>query len=381
MGNISKHFSGSAQRQKLNEGPKSKALEVAGRIGRKALRPGPEHIAGTNTDVAKAAWNKYKGLVDFSTKATTNIPVPTTSEAGKMVGGGLKGAIAGGARGGITGGALGGLMAGPGGAASGAVSGFNLGSRAGQVKGAFEATPLRTNPNSFWNWVGKTSQKPVPNWAQGLSGKIEDSAGKFAKTSRGKKALGMVNRTNIGEAKEARKPGTKAGGSTFNPLSSRMFGDQRIRQSKADTPKTAAGRFGLNFGRAAGATGLSGAITAGTTLAGAAAGAVPGTVLGALAGKPGMGAGIGALAGGAAGMVKGVPYAYRKGTALGGRSARYIATGSTKRPSEMKEESKKQRDLGRGPAAIGGALAGVGVGAVASHFLPKPYIKLTQVKS
>ena len=40
MGNISKHFSGNAQRQKLNEGPKSKALEAAGRISRKALRQG-----------------------------------------------------------------------------------------------------------------------------------------------------------------------------------------------------------------------------------------------------------------------------------------------------------------------------------------------------
>lgn len=55
--------------------------------------------------------------------------------------------------------------------------------------------------------------------------------------------------------------------------------------------------------------------------------------------------------------------------------------GMTESEEDLDEAKTKERDLGRGPAAIGGALAGVGVGAVASQFLPRPYLKISKAKS
>ena len=134
----------------------------------------------------------------------------------------------------------------------------------------------------------------------------------------------------------------KAGGRTINPFSSRLFKDQRIRNSEKDAPKTGAGRAGLAAGRYYGATqgGATGMLAGGLAggAAGTAAGAVPGAVLGALVGKPGqgatLGANVGSVAGATWGAIKGTTYGARKGAALGGRAARYIATGTTKRPSE-----------------------------------------------
>lgn len=183
--------------------------------------------------------------------------------------------------------------------------------------------------------------------------------------------------TNLNEKKKDKNSGKKAGGSTLNPFSSRMFGDQRVRQTPKDTPKTAAGRFGLNVGRGIGyytATPVIGTgVALGSTAAGAAAGAGVGAGVGALTGNIGRGAAYGAGTGAATGYVlgaiKGTAYGARKGVALGGRLARKIATGTHKRPSEMKESKKtksKKKDLGRGRAALGGAATGMAIGYTAN---------------
>lgn len=136
----------------------------------------------------------------------------------------------------------------------------------------------------------------------------------------------------------------------------RALAEKRVKPKEEDTPKTVAGRVGLNTGRVAGG------------LAGGELGAGIGTTIGALGGAfagrgayglgakamtsipdslakaaglpssipvaPLVGAGIGALAGGLTGRI----YGTAKGVGLGGRTARYFSTGSTKLPSERKKK-------------------------------------------
>lgn len=143
--------------------------------------------------------------------------------------------------------------------------------------------------------------------------------------------------------------GKKKKGSTINPFSSRLGSDVMVSPEQMDTPETTAGRIGLNVGRyyggyQGGALGAFGGATAGA-LGGAGIGGLMG--LGAQAlGVPNAayaGASLGGAAGGAYGLTKGLLYGVRKGAGLGGRAARYVATGTTKLPSEGGKRKKKNR--------------------------------------
>ena len=138
----------------------------------------------------------------------------------------------------------------------------------------------------------------------------------------------------------------------------KALSEKRVKPKKEDTPKTVAGRVGLNTGRVAGGfaggelgAGIGSTVGAlGGALAGmgaynlgakarfalpksaALAAGVPAGTTAAIA--PLVGAGIGALGLGLAGRI----YGTAKGVGLGGRSARYFATGSTKLPSERKKK-------------------------------------------
>ena len=141
----------------------------------------------------------------------------------------------------------------------------------------------------------------------------------------------------------------KKKGSTINAFSSRLGSDVMVSPQQMDTPETTAGRIGLNVGRyyggaTGGAYGAFGGATAGA-LGGAGIGGLIG--LGAQAlGVPGA-ASTGAMLGGGAGLgyglVKGLNYGVRKGAGLGGRAARYVATGTTRLPSEGGKRKKKNK--------------------------------------
>lgn len=141
----------------------------------------------------------------------------------------------------------------------------------------------------------------------------------------------------------------------------RALAEKRVKPKEEDTPKTVAGRVGLNTGRAAGGF-LGGELGAGIgSTIGALGGAFAGrgayglgaramtTLPAGLAAATGLpasvpvaplvGAGIGALAGGLAGRIGGTA----KGIGLGGRTARYFATGSTKLPSERKKKKVNEQ--------------------------------------
>ena len=194
---------------------------------------------------------------------------------------------------------------------------------------------------------------------------------------------------------------------TLNPFSTTLGSDVRVAPTQMDTPKTATGRIGLNVGRYLGygqglGIGTAAGITAGG-YAGAGIGALIGLGAQALGVRDGayLGAGIGAGIGGGIGGVKGAVYGTRKGIGLGGRAARYVATGTTDLPSEgdkRKKKSSKQQhriyekemlvysaepmDIDIDPdverkfnraarnrklAALGGLALGTGLGAVAGR--------------
>lgn len=155
--------------------------------------------------------------------------------------------------------------------------------------------------------------------------------------------------------------------STLNPFSSRLGDDVRVAPQEIDTPKTVAGRIGLNLGRYVGASQLAPI----GSLGGAAAGGILGTGAGALAGVGAQAlglspeaaqtiAGLGALGGTTAGLVKGTVYGARKGAGLGGRTARYVSTGSTKLPSEKKELEEVSPTAAGAPQSIKDILGGIG---------------------
>jgi hypothetical protein len=139
-------------------------------------------------------------------------------------------------------------------------------------------------------------------------------------------------------------------GSTLSPFSSRLGSDVMVSPEQMDTPETTTGRIGLNVGRyyggaAAAPIGAFGGAAAGT-LGGAALGSLMGLGAQALTGNPyyvTAGGLAGGAAGGAYGLTKGLLYGVRKGVGLGGRAARYFATGTTKLPSEGGKRKKKNR--------------------------------------
>jgi len=136
---------------------------------------------------------------------------------------------------------------------------------------------------------------------------------------------------------------------TLNPFSTTLGSDVRVAPQQMDTPQTTTGRIGLNVGRYLGYGQGVGLGAGGGMIAGAGIGAGVGGLMGlgaqALGIRDGalLGAQLGAPFGAALGGVKGAVYGARKGIGLGGRAARYVATGTTKLPSEGGKRKKKSR--------------------------------------
>jgi len=148
---------------------------------------------------------------------------------------------------------------------------------------------------------------------------------------------------------EARKKKKNTVRDTLNPFSTTLGSDVRVAPQQMDAPETTTGRIGLNVGRYLGygqgvGLGAAGGLTAGA-LGGSAIGGLMGLGAQALGVKDGayLGAMLGGSAGAALGGVKGAVYGARKGIGLGGRAARYVATGTTKLPSEGGKRKKKSR--------------------------------------